>query len=67
MTARQVREYPHLAELLDAATKHCAMYAAQRIVVDNCLSTDEEAAASLYDMLQRIQKVRSIVEQKPAV
>lgn len=67
MKVRQLREYPHLVELIDAAEKHCVMYAAQRVVVDDYLSTDEDAAELLYNTLKRICSVRRLIEQRPPI
>lgn len=66
MSSLRIRDHSPLAELVDAAEKHCVMYVAQRIVVDNCLSTEEEAADLLYSALKRIRSVRRLVEQKAA-
>lgn len=67
MSDRQFREYPHLVELIIAAERHCVMHAAQRVVVDDVTMTEEQAADWLYAMIKRIHRVRTLVEQKPAI
>ena len=62
----RVRDYSHLMDAIAHSRQQCLAYAAQRIIVENCTLTEEEAATMLYDTMKRIYGVYARLQQKPA-